>query len=129
MKRMLLASTAALAMVCTVASAASGVLPKKSGVYVGEIKSSPFPMRVSIGVTPAGTAARVTYHCGTGRAPTTVFGMKIDPKGYFKFESNPATGQAWKLAGHFTSPTTAFVSLNSISCGGSKGSTTLKLKT
>jgi hypothetical protein len=32
------------------------------------------------------------------------------------------------MAGHFVTPTTAFVSLNSIACGGSKGSTTLKLK-
>jgi hypothetical protein len=34
----------------------------------------------------------------------------------------------WKMAGRFTSPTSAFVSLNSIACGGSKGSTTLTLK-
>jgi len=129
MQRTLVTLAAAIVVGAVTVAPASAVLPKKNGVYVGEIKSSPFAMRVSLGVTKTGTAARVTYHCGTGRAPTTILGMKIDPKGYFKFESDPATGQAWKLAGHFVTPTTAFVSLNSISCGGSKGSTTLKLKT
>ena len=128
MQRTVVAAAAAVCLVLAVTSVAAGALPKKNGVYVGEIKSSPFTMKVVLGVTPAGTAARVTYHCGTGRPTTTVYGMKIDPKGYFKFESNPANGQAWKLAGHFTSPTSAFVSLNSISCGGSKGSAKLKLK-
>jgi hypothetical protein len=32
------------------------------------------------------------------------------------------------MAGRFTSATQAFVSLNSLACGGSKGSTTLSLK-
>jgi hypothetical protein len=34
----------------------------------------------------------------------------------------------WKLAGRFVTATKAFVSLNSVACGGSKGSTTITLK-
>lgn len=129
MQRTVMAAATAAVLVLTLAAAAQGVLPKKNGTYVGDIKSMPFTMHVSIGVTADGKAARVTYLCGTGRPPTTIRGMSIDGKGYFKFTSNPVSGQDWKLAGHFLTPTTARVSLNSVSCGGSKGATTLKLKT
>ena len=73
------------------APAAFGVLPKKNGVYVGDIKSSPFSMHVSLAVGSTGKTARFTYLCGTGRAPTTISGLVVDGKGYFKFASNPAT--------------------------------------
>ena len=115
-------------MVLSVGVDAYAALPKKGGVYVGDIKSSPFTMHVNMGVTATGKSARFTYLCGTGRAPTIVRGVAIDSTGHFKFTSNPATGQDWKMAGRFVTPTKAFVSLNSVSCGGSKGSTTLVLK-
>ena len=115
-------------MLLTFTVAAYGAAPKKGGVYVGDIKSSPFNMHVSLGVTATGKGARFTYLCGTGRPPTTVRGISIDTTGRFKFTANPASGNDWKMAGRFVTPTTAFVSLNSVSCGGSKGSTTLKLK-
>lgn len=51
--------------------------------------------------------------------------LPVDTKGRFAY-ANEAKG--WKMAGHFVTPTTPFVSLNSIACGGSKGSTTLKPK-
>jgi hypothetical protein len=128
MKRMLLAGSLLVAVLALAAPAAFGVLPKKNGVYVGDIKSSPFPMHVSLAIGSTGKTARFTYLCGTGRAPTTISGLVVDGKGYFKFASNPATGHDWKLAGHFLTPTTARISLNSIDCGGSKGSVTAKLK-
>ena len=81
------------------APAAFGVMPKKNGVYVGDIKSSPFSMHVSLAVGSTGKTARFTYLCGTGRAPTTISGLVVDGKGYFKFASNPITGHDWKLAG------------------------------
>ena len=128
MKRASLAVLVGTVVVLTWTAAALAVQPKKGGVYVGDIKSTPFEMHVSLAVTANGKSARFTYLCGTGRAPTSITGLTTDSKGYFKFQSNPATGHDWKLAGHFLTPTTARISLNSIDCGGSKGSLTAKLK-
>jgi hypothetical protein len=97
-------------------------------VYVGVIKSSPFLMHVSLGVTATGTKTPFTYLCGTGRAPTTVFGIPIDATGHFTWTKMVGSALVWKMAGRFISPTKAFVSLNSIACGGGKGSTTPTLK-
>ena len=128
MKGSLLTLCVLTAISLTTTSAALAVQPKKGGVYVGDIKSSPFGMHVSLAVTTGGKTARFTYLCGTGRAPTSITGLKIDDKGYFKFQSNPVTGHDWKLAGHFVTPTSALISLNSIDCGGSKGQVMAKLK-
>lgn len=128
MKRFLPVLAVVTAVLFTTAAAALAVQPKKGGVYVGDIKSSPFGMHVSLAVTSSGKTARFTYLCGTGRPPTTITGLKIDDKGYFKFQSDLTTGHNWKLAGHFLTPTTALISLNSIDCGGSKGSVKATLK-
>jgi hypothetical protein len=129
MKRRFLAAVAtALGLVLVSTVVALAALPKKGGVYVGVIKSSPIPMTVSLGVTATGTKTRFTYLCGTGRAPTIVFGIPIDATGHFKWTKMTGSALLWKMAGRFISPTKAFVSLNSIACGGSKGSTTLTLK-
>jgi hypothetical protein len=121
---------AAIVVTCGLGSAltASAALPKKGAEYQGVIKSSPFEMRVLLGVAATGKKLRFTYLCGTGRAPTIVFGVPIDATGHFKWTKMTGSIVVWKMAGRFTSPTTAFVSLNSIACGGSKGSTTLTLK-
>ncbi len=125
MKRML-----ALAVVLGGLLAATGALaalPKKGGTYVGDIKATPFTMHIDMKVSPAGTKLlHFTYLCGTGRPPTNVFGIPIDKTGHFAFAKKDGS---WKMAGRFLSAAKAFVSLNSIACGGSKGSTTLKLKT
>jgi hypothetical protein len=129
MQRAFLAAIATLAASALVfAVAAFGGLPKKGGQYVGVIKSSPFAMQVSLGVTATGKKTRFTYLCGTGRAPTVVFGIPIDATGHFKWTKMTGSVVVWKMAGRFISPTKAFVSLNSLACGGSKGSTTLTLK-
>ncbi len=119
----LCAGTAALFLTCVVG--AYGALPQKGATLIGDIKSSPFAMHVNLGVSSKGTAAHFTYLCGTGRPPTSVYNLPIDSTGHFSYTSKL---KDWKLAGHFVTPTTAFVSINSIACGGSKGSTTLKLK-
>jgi hypothetical protein len=111
------------------AAVAFGALPKKGGTYVGDIKASPFTMHINIGVNPAGTKlAHFTYLCGTGRPPTSVFGIPIDRTGHFKYTKMTGSVVVWRMAGRFLSATRAFVSLNSIACGGSKGSTTITLK-
>jgi hypothetical protein len=113
----------AVSLVC--AAEVQAALPKKGVTLIGTIKSSPFPMKVNIGVSPKGTISHLTYLCGTGRPPTTVYNLPVDATGHFSYTSKL---KDWKIAGHFATPTTAFVSLNSIACGGSKGSTTLHLK-
>jgi hypothetical protein len=129
MQRTFIAATATLATIVLVFPVvASAALPKRGGEYVGLIKSSPFEMRVSLGVTATGKKTRFTYLCGTGRAPTVVFGVPIDATGHFKWTKMTGSVVVWKMAGRFISPTKAFVSLNSLACGGSKGSTTLTLK-
>ena len=128
MQRALWAVTGTVAAIALVfAVVAFGGLPKKGGRYVGVIKSSPFEMKVLLGVTPTGKKTRFTYLCGTGRAPTVVFGIPIDATGHFQWTKMTGSVVVWKMAGHFISPTKAFVSLNSLACGGSKGSTTLTL--
>jgi hypothetical protein len=85
--------------------------------------------RIVGGVNRAGTKlAHFTYLCGTSRPPTSVFGIPIDRTGHFKYTKMTGFVVVWKMAGRFLSATRAFVSLNSIACGGSKGSTTITLK-
>ena len=117
------ATIVALVLVFTVA--AFGAVPQKGATLIGVIKSSPFAMGINITVSPKGALAHFTYLCGTGRPPTSVYNLPVDSTGHFAYTSKL---KDWKMAGHFVTPTTAFVSLNSIACGGSKGSTTLKLK-
>jgi hypothetical protein len=117
---------ALLLVVTTVATAAQ---PKKGATFVGDIKSSPFTMHIDMTVNATGKKlAHFTYLCGTGRPPTTVMGIPIDSTGHFKWSKMTGTIVVWKMAGRFTSQTKAFVSLNSVACGGSKGATTLSLK-
>jgi hypothetical protein len=114
---------AGVAMYATEAQAAS---PQKGGTLIGTIKASPFDMTVTINVGPKGTISSLSYLCGTGRAPTKAYDIPVDGAGHFAYVSKLGD---WKLAGHFVTPTTAFVSLNSVACGGGKGSTTLHVKT
>jgi hypothetical protein len=108
------------------AAAAAGVKPKPGSTLTGTIKASPFPMTVTINVNRSGAISSFSYLCGTGRAPTHVFNLPVDGTGHFAYESKL---KDWKVLGHFLTPTTAFVSMNSVACGGGKGSTTLRPKT
>jgi hypothetical protein len=119
-----------LATVLILAASALAALPKKGATYAGDIKSTPFTMHIDIKVNATGKKlSHFTYLCGTGRPPTTVFGVAIDATGHFKWTKMVGSVLVWKMAGHFVSPTKAFVSLKSVACGGSKGSTTITLKT
>jgi hypothetical protein len=116
----------AAVIVAIYASEAPAAVPQKGATLVGTIKASPFDMTVTVNVSQSGTISSLSYLCGTGRAPTKVYTVPVDATGRFSYESKL---KDWKLAGHFVTPTTAFVSLDSIACGGGKGSTTLHLKT
>jgi hypothetical protein len=117
-----------LVLGCVLASPAIAAVPKKGGVYKGTIKSSPFALGIVMTVAKTGGKMTFTYLCGTGRPPTTVFGVPIDATGRFAWTKKTGTVVTWKMAGHFTSATQAFISLNSLACGGSKGSTTVSLQ-
>jgi hypothetical protein len=128
MKRMGLVLVLGAALLGAAAVALAGS-PKKGGTYVGDINSSPFQMHIDMTVNKTGTKLQhFTYLCGTGRPPTSVFGVLIDRAGRFAFTKKTGSIVVWKMAGHFISPAKAFVSLNSLACGGSKGSTTVTLK-
>jgi hypothetical protein len=127
MKRVAAVFTVSVLLV--VVSSAFGASPKKGGTYVGDIKASPFTLHINIGVNAAGTKlAHFTYLCGTGRPPTSVFGIPLDATGHFKYTKMTGSVVVWKMAGRFLSATKASISLNSLACGGSKGSTTITLK-
>ena len=125
MKHVLVALLATVS-VAIYAAEAQAVTPQKGATLTGTIKASPFDMTVTINVSQSGTISSLSYLCGTGRAPTKGYSIPVDGRGHFSYESKL---KDWKLVGHFVTPTTAFVSLNSIACGGGKGSTTLHLKT
>src|SRR5258708_11678288 len=57
---------AAIIVTCGLGSAltASAALPKKGAEYQGVIKSTPFEMRVLLGVSATGKKLRFTYACG-----------------------------------------------------------------
>jgi hypothetical protein len=124
MRQVVVAVLAAVS-VAIYAADAQAVAPQKGSTLIGTIKASPFDMAVTINVSQSGTISSLSYLCGTGRAPTKVYNVPVDATGHFSYESKL---KDWKLAGRFVTPTTAFVSLNSIACGGGKGSTTLHLK-
>jgi hypothetical protein len=108
------------------AATTASVKPKPGATVTGTIKASPFDMTVTITVSPSGAISSFTYLCGTGRAPTKVSNVPVDSTGHFAYESDL---KDWKVLGHFVTPTTAFVSMNSVACGGGKGAATLHLKT
>jgi hypothetical protein len=125
MVRNVLVALIAAAGVGIYVAGAQAVAPQNGATLVGTIKASPFDMTVTVNVSGSGGISSLSYLCGTGRAPTKVYNVPVDSAGHFTYESKL---KDWKLLGHFTTPTTAFVSLNSIACGGGKGSTTLRLK-
>jgi len=123
--RNLLVALLAAVSVSVYAAEAQAAAQQKGATLIGTIKASPFDMTVTINVSQGGTISSLSYVCGTGRAPTKVYNVPVDGNGHFAYESKL---KDWKLLGHFVTPTAAFVSLNSIGCGGGKGSTTLRLK-
>jgi hypothetical protein len=123
--RHVLVALVAVIGVAIFAAGAQAVAPQNGAVLLGTIKASPFDMTITVNVSQSGTISSLSYLCGTGRAPTKVYNVPVDGTGHFTYESKL---KDWKLLGQFVTPTTAFVSVNSIACGGGKGSTTLRLK-
>ena len=121
----------AFVVVALVASTSLAANPTKSGVYEGTLYASgtaALTKVVRLKVAATGKSARVTWSCGTGRAPSTLqFAIKTD--GTFKGFSNTGTLTVWSFVGRFVSPkqVRAVLHLNAI-CDGKGGTLNLALK-
>ena len=108
-----------------------GATPKYSGVYEGTLYASGvvgLPKVVRLKVAATGKSARVTWSCGTGRAPNTLqFAIKTD--GTFRAFSNTGTLTVWSFVGRFVSPKQARAVLHlNLTCDGKGGTLNLQLK-
>lgn len=127
--------TSAIALVVTLAAAlatgASAATPKKGALYEGTLYASgsaALAKQVRLKVAPSGKSARVTWSCGTGRAPSTLV-FAVTAAGTFKAYSNTGTLTVWSFVGRFVSPTAARAVLHlNTTCDGKGGTLNLKLK-
>ncbi len=96
---------AAAVLAAALASTALAALPTKGGVYEGTLYASgatAITKQVRLNVAATGKSARVTWLCGTGRAPSTLrFPIKAD--GTFKASSNVGNLTVWSFSGRFVS--------------------------
>jgi hypothetical protein len=128
---MLVATAAASLLAAALAAGALATPPKKGALYEGTLFASAtagIAKEVRLKVSPSGKTARVSWSCGTGRAPSTLQ-FAIRPGGTFKAYSNTGSLTVWSFVGRFVSPTTAraVLHLNAI-CDGKGGALNLKLK-
>jgi hypothetical protein len=113
------------------ASTAVGALPTKKAAYEGTLYANGAaaitkPVRLKVAAT--GKSARVTWWCGTGRAPSTLqFPIKAD--GTFRAFSNTGSLTVWSFVGRFVSKqqARAVLHLNAV-CDGKGGTLNLALK-
>ena len=121
----------AVAVVAVAASTSVAASPTKAGVYEGTLYASgatAITKAVRVKVAATGKSARVTWSCGTGRAPNTIqFAIKAD--GTFKAFSNTGTLTVWSFVGRFVSPKQARAVLHlNATCDGKGGTLNLALK-
>jgi hypothetical protein len=109
----------------------SAAPPKKSGLYEGTLYANAvggITKTVRLKVAPTGKTARVTWSCGTGRAPNTLQ-FRVAADGTFKAYSNTGTLTVWSFVGRFLSPTAARAVLHlNATCDGKGGTVNLTIK-
>ena len=113
------------------ASTALAATPAKSGVYKGTLHASAvaaLTKEVRIKIAATGKSARVTWWCGTSRAPSTLqFPIKAD--GTFKAYSNTGSLTVWSFVGRFISKQKARAVLHlNATCDGKGGTLNLALE-
>lgn len=122
-------TVAALAGMVAVSSFAAA--PKRGALYEGTLYASgtaALTKIVRLKVAPSGKSARVSWACGTGRAPSTIQ-FSIAANGTFKAYSNTGTLTVWSFVGRFVTPTAARAVLHlNTTCDGKGGTLNLKLK-
>jgi len=123
--------TIAFVVTALLASASLAASPTKAGVYESTLYASgtaALTKVVRLKVAATGKSARVTWSCGTGRAPSTLQ-FAIKPDGTFKGFSNTGTLTVWSFVGRFVSAkrVRAVLHLNT-TCDGKGGTLNLQLK-
>jgi hypothetical protein len=131
MKRPLLLVVAIAALSVTMTAGALAAPPTKGALYEGTLYASgtgALTKQVRIKVAATGKTARVTWSCGTGRAPNTIQ-FAIKPDGTFKAFSNTGTLTVWSFIGRFVSATKARAVLHlNVTCDGKGGALNLNAK-
>ena len=131
MFRTAVAGITAFVVVALAASTSFAASPTKAGVYEGTLYASgsaALTKVVRLKVAATGKSARVTWSCGTGRAPSTLQ-FAIKPDGTFKGFSNTGTLTVWSFVGRFVSSTKARAVLHlNTTCDGKGGTLNLALK-
>ncbi len=121
----------AVVVTALLATTAFAALPTKGAVYEGTLYASGTPAltkQVRVKVAASGKSARVTWSCGTGRAPSTLqFPIKAD--GTFKAYSNTGSLTVWSFIGRFVSKQRARAVLHlNATCDGKGGTLNLALE-
>ena len=128
-RRALTAATLALASGTLVwAGVTLAAAPKPGGQYKGTIAGTQTTLekRVSLSVSKDGKHGRVTWYCGTGRAPSSL--PLTVQAGNFKVVKRVGTLTVWKFQGRFTSASRARALLDpKLTCDSRRGSVVLEL--
>lgn len=131
MSRTFVTALAGALVSATLAATSFAAAPTKGALCEGTLFASGtagITKTVRLKVAASGKTARVTWACGTGRAPSTLT-FAVGPTGTFKAYSNTGTLTVWSFVGRFVSPTTvrAVLHLNA-TCDGKGGALTLAAK-
>ena len=125
------AITIVVALAGAFAASSFAAHPRNGALYEGTLYASgtaALTKQVRLKVAPSGKTARVTWSCGTGRAPSTLV-FAITPAGTFKAYSNTGKLTVWSFVGRFVSPTKARAVLHlNTTCDGKGGTLNLELK-
>ncbi len=121
----------AVVVTALLATTAFAALPTKGAVYEGTLYASgtsALTKQVRVKVAASGKSARVTWSCGTGRAPSTLqFPIKAD--GTFKAYSNTGSLTVWSFIGRFVTKQKARAVLHlNATCDGKGGTLNLVLQ-
>ena len=121
----------AVVVTALLATTAFAALPTKGAVYEGTLYASGAPAltkQVRVKVAASGKSARVTWSCGSGRAPSTLqFPIKAD--GTFKAYSNTGSLTVWSFIGRFVTKQKARAVLHlNATCDGKGGTLNLALQ-
>jgi hypothetical protein len=118
-------------LAAVLASTALAALPTRGAVYEGTLHASgtgAITKKVRLKVDASGKSARVTWSCGTGRAPNTLQ-FKITPDGTFRAFNNTGSLTVWSFVGRFVSKRQASAVLHlNAACDGKGGKLKLAIK-
>jgi hypothetical protein len=131
MSRTLVTVATSALIAASLSTASSAAPPTKNALYEGTLFASGVAgvtKAVKLKVGASGRTARVTWSCGTGRAPSTLQ-FQVAANGTFKAYSNTGTLTVWSFVGRFVSASAARAVLHlNATCDGKGGTLNLKRK-